>query len=343
MPGFAWEAAAAGSGFGSVAGLGVGLGLRPGLALGLDAGFEVRLDFGSAAPALFGRARELDLLERAAETAWRCGRLVPALISGDAGAGKTALAEVLAYRLGACGWTPAWGRSPEHEGASAGRPWSRVVAALTAVGVPEPAAVGGIEGSATTRFGAHRAAAAYVTGAAGRGPLLLVFDDLHRAGEETLALLTALVAEAVAGPVLLVGTYRASEVTPELTGLLAEFARADPTRVYAGALSEEATAELVRNTLMRDEDVEATAVRVIHRRSAGNPFFARELARLYESEGSAALAAVPTGARDVIRHRVARLPESARTVLRRAAVLGRDIDLDVLISALDDEELVLDA
>ena len=47
---------------------------------------------------------------------------------------------------------------------------------------PEPDAAG-------SRFAWHRAVAAYLTAAAHRRPLLLVLDDLHWAGPETLSLL----------------------------------------------------------------------------------------------------------------------------------------------------------
>ncbi|MFJ2172962.1 BTAD domain-containing putative transcriptional regulator [Streptomyces sp. NPDC087851] len=295
-----------------------------------------------------GRARELALLEEAAATAVRRGGLALALVSGDPGAGKTALAETLTDALTARGWTTAWGACPEHDGAPGGWPWTRIVTALAASGagdppdVPEGAGPRGTPASArAARFRMHRAALSYLGTVADRGPVLLVLDDLHRAGEETLDLLSALVAESVAGPVLLIGTYRATEISPGLTDALAGFARAEPVRVYVGGLPEEATDALVHTLVQRD--VDARTARVIHRRSGGNPFFVRELARLVDAEGRAALDAVPAGVRDIIRHRLARLPGPARTVLRQAAVAGQDVDAEVLTALGTDEDVVLDA
>ncbi|WP_051752523.1 BTAD domain-containing putative transcriptional regulator [Streptosporangium amethystogenes] len=293
-----------------------------------------------------GRARELDQLEEAAAAAVRQGRPALALVSGDAGAGKTALAEALTGTLTARGWTTAWGRSPEHDGAPGTWPWTQIVENLAAAGAePAPALVPVPEGTATTpsaaRFRMHHAAASYLAAVARRAPVMVVFDDLHRAAAETLDLLATLVTEPAAGPILLVGTYRATEISPALTDALAGFARVEPARVYVGGLSEAATGELVRAVVQRD--VDARTAQVIHRRSGGNPFFVRELARLVNTEGPAALDAVPAGVRDVIRHRLEGLPQPARAVLRQAAVIGRDIDVDVLIALAADEDLVVDA
>ncbi|MGW4294351.1 BTAD domain-containing putative transcriptional regulator [Micromonospora chersina] len=289
-----------------------------------------------------GRVDELASLTGLAGEVARRGRPALALVSGDAGAGKTAFVEALVDRLAAAGWTCAVGRVPEYEGAPAAWPWTQLAAALPEAGPAhdEPDGPGGDE-PAVARYRLHRIAGARVAGAARRGPVLLVLDDLHRADEDTLDLLTALFTgpEPVTGPVLTVGTYRATGITPALTGALARLARTEPVRVYLGGLADAETADLVRAVA---GPVDADTVRVLHRRSGGNPFFARELARLLAAEGAAALDTVPAGVRDVIRHRLAQLPGSTRTVLRQAAVLGRDLDADVL-AALAGEEAMLDA
>ncbi|MFG3599813.1 BTAD domain-containing putative transcriptional regulator [Micromonospora chersina] len=293
-----------------------------------------------------GRVAELASLTGLAGEVARRGRPALALVSGDAGAGKTAFVEALADRLAAAGWTRAVGRVPEYEGAPVVWPWTQLAAALPdETAPPEPAEpeqdVPGGDEPAVARYRLHRIAGARLRAAARRGPVLLVLDDLHRADEDTLDLLTALFTgpEPVTGPVLVVGTYRATGITPALTGALARLARTEPVRVYLGGLAEAETADLVRAVAgAADEDT----VRVLHRRSGGNPFFARELARLLAAEGAAALDTVPAGVRDVIRHRLAQLPGPTRTVLRQAAVLGRDLDADVL-AALAGEEAMLDA
>ncbi|WP_052360481.1 BTAD domain-containing putative transcriptional regulator [Kutzneria albida] len=300
---------------------------------------------GPTPPSLVGRERDLARLTALAVSTRDTPKLGLALVSGEAGAGKTTLAETLTATLAAQGWIIAWGRNPEHEGVPAAWPWTQVLDAIaTAVHTPAPATTvpsDSTEDPATARFHVNRSVVSYVDKAAGSGPLLVVLDDLHRADEQTLALLAALVAEPLARPVLVVGTFRADEITPGLTALLGRAARLEPVRIYLGGLTETAVGGLVRAAAEREAD-EAT-VRVIHERSGGNPFFARELARLFDAEGEAALSAVPTGVRDVIRHRLTALPRAARTVLSQAAVIGRDVHLDLLIPLAGAEELVLDA
>ncbi|WP_328450041.1 BTAD domain-containing putative transcriptional regulator [Amycolatopsis sp. NBC_00438] len=283
------------------------------------------------APHLVGRADELARLASEAATA-RGGRLRLALISGEAGAGKTALAEAFSAQLAGRGWTTAWGASPDDEGLPAVWPWTRVLGEAVSLD-PEP---GGDPVAA--RFHRHRAVAAHLAALGRTSPLLLVFDDLQWAGAETLTLLASVVADPSVRHVLVVGTHRSTDLPATLADFLGRVARAEPTRVYLGGLSAAEAGDLVRATL--GHDVPAPATAAIHRRSGGNPFFVRELARLFDTDSDAV---VPPGVRDVVRHRLSRLPAATQELLRRAAVLGRDVDLGLLgtlagTDVLDDVE-----
>ena len=290
-----------------------------------------------------GRTHELDLLEQAAATATAHAATALVLVSGDAGAGKTALAQAFAHRLAHRGWRHAWGRNPEHDGAPPAWPWTQITTALTGEDTtpdttgPDTAPAD----PAAARFHTLRTTTALLARTTRQGPLLLVLDDLHRAGEETLDLLTALVAEHIPGPLLLIGTHRTGEISPPLAAALAGLAPHEPARIYLGGLPEDTTGELVRAVL--DHDVDTPTLRTIHRRSGGNPFFARELARLIGTGPDTALDTVPAGVRDVIRHRLACLPPPAHRLLQQASVIGRDVDPDVLAALAADEDTHLDA
>ncbi|NUR84286.1 MAG: ATPase, partial [Nonomuraea sp.] len=89
--------------------------------------------------------------------------------------------------------------------------------------------------------------------------------------------------------------------------------------------------------------LDPATVRTVLERTLGNPLFVCEIARLLATEGPAAAEALPPGVRDLIRRRITRLPASAQTVLRNAAIIGRDADVDVLIAMHDgDEDTVFD-
>ncbi|MGH3569353.1 MAG: BTAD domain-containing putative transcriptional regulator, partial [Pseudonocardia sp.] len=303
--------------------------------------------------AIVGRAAELAALEAACDgAAGGCGGLV--LISGEAGAGKTALVQQLVSGVSGQRWLTAVGRCSNGEGAPAGWPWAEVLAALVAVHPPEPELAEPLHrmvahGSAPVpgdpalaRFRLHRAVGAYVAGVARQRPVLIVLDDLHDADDETLALLTHLAPELAEVPVLMVVTLRQGEGSDQLDDALAELARRLPSRIQLAGLSDQAVGELVRAvcTLPVDEDT----VAAVARRTSGNPFFVTETARLLEAEGpAAATTVVPAGVRDVLARRIARLPGAARTLLGHAAVIGRRIDIDVLIELADgDADAVLD-
>ena len=73
------------------------------------------------------------------------------------------------------------------------------------------------------------------------------------------------------------------------------------------------------------------AVRLVHDRAGGNPFFVGELARLFGEGGVPSDGGVPDAVSDVVRARLAPLPPLTKAVLQVAAVAGERLDLPVLI------------
>ncbi|WP_033217476.1 BTAD domain-containing putative transcriptional regulator [Streptomyces virginiae] len=300
-----------------------------------------------------GREEELARLTAQAHRARSAGPRV-ALVSGEAGLGKSALLRALDDRLRAEGWLVAFGRTTDAEGAPPAWAWVEALRALAEAAPPEPAAAAGLapllaeDAPATTRaaggedvaagrFRLHRAVGQWLARAARERPVAVLLDDLHWADAETLALLSGAADLPAGTALLLVGAYRPEDAEGRLGDTLAGLARRAPARIALRGLAEEAVAELVR--AVGGPRVDAEVLAALAERTGGNPFYVRESARLLGSEGSlVALSEVPEGVRDVLRRRLGRLPEPVVSVLRLAAVAGRESDVEVLVGAADTGE-----
>ncbi|WP_246366006.1 AfsR/SARP family transcriptional regulator [Nonomuraea rhodomycinica] len=299
-----------------------------------------------AAP-FVGREGELAALVSAAGEAAADGVRV-ALVTGEAGLGKSTLLEHLGARLERDGWLVAEGRCPEVDGAPPAWAWVEALRAVAAT--VSPGEFAGdlapllsdsmpVDGDAAAgRFRLRRAVWGWLAAAATDQPVAVVLDDLHWADTTTLGLLGGGVG--VRAPILVVAAYRPDE-SEHLTETLGALARTAPLRIALSGLDGAAVAELVR----AESEADDATVAGIAERTGGNPFYVRESARLLNGEGAlVALSEVPEGVRDVLRRRLARLPQSSVSVLRLAAVAGRESSVDVLVQAADsDADGVLDA
>ncbi|MEV5740263.1 BTAD domain-containing putative transcriptional regulator [Microbispora rosea] len=293
---------------------------------------------------MVGRTAELSRLAAAAERA-RAGFRI-AWLGGEAGSGKSTLADALVRRLSTDGWQTVVGRCPETTG---GVPpawaWSEVLRELSATCPPEPGTAARLaplltdDAAPVGQFWLARAAGDYLEGVP--GPLLIVLEDVHRADEETLQLLRHLAGRLARTPVLVLLTHRPAEAGDDLTATGAALAVQAAENITLGGLGEREVARLLAER--SGTGVDEATVRTVTERTGGNPLFVTETARLLAVDGPSAAHALPPGVRDLIRRRLARLPATARTTLRNAAVLGREADADVLIAMPGaDEETVLD-
>ncbi|WP_169951556.1 BTAD domain-containing putative transcriptional regulator [Microbispora sp. H11081] len=295
-------------------------------------------------PRMVGRTAELSRLAAAAEQAATGFRIV--WLGGEAGSGKSTLADALVRRLAADGWRTVVGRCPETSG---GVPpawaWSEVLRELSATCPPEPGTATRLaplltdDAAPVGQFWLARAAGDYLEGVP--GPLLIVLEDVHRADEETLQLLRHLAGRLTRTPVLVLLTHRPAEAGDDLTATSAALAVQTVEHITLDGLGEPEVALLL--AARSGTEVDEATVRTVTERTGGNPLFVSETARLLAVDGPSAAHALPPGVRDLIRRRLARLPATARTTLRTAAVLGREADADVLVALPGaDEETVLD-
>ncbi|TQS47125.1 AAA family ATPase [Cryptosporangium phraense] len=305
-------------------------------------------------PGLVGRAEELAVLRQGLESA-RTGGASLVLLEGEPGVGKTRLVEAAAGEAAQRGALVVWGSCLEGDGTPAMWPWVRTIGAVLdhlPTAEREKWLAGSLGRLVETRDGTpalprsddqfrlFEQAATALAAAGARQPVMVVIDDLQWADVASLHLFVHLTARLPAG-VLLVGTLRNWAPLPdrELTRVLAEASRVPGhRRIRLGPLSPDEVAELVRRETGQLPDV--GAVRRIRLRTAGNPFFVRELARLLADEGeltedAVAEAGVPSTVRDIVRGRLAGLDEPARDLLQIAALVGRDVDLRLLARAAD--------
>jgi class 3 adenylate cyclase len=182
-------------------------------------------------------------------------------------------------------------------------------------------------------------------------PLVLVLDDLQWADKGSLLLLRHLAAAAEGVRVLVLGTYRDSELSRShpLTDTLAALRRQrGVTRIELRGLDDnDVVAYLEAAAGQNLDDAGVGLAHAVCRETDGNPYFVSEVLRhlaetgaIYQdatgrwtSETTLEEVALPDSVREVIGARVGRLGKEAGRVLSVAAVIGRDFDLELLVQA----------
>ncbi|OKH85844.1 transcriptional regulator [Mycobacterium sp. ST-F2] len=293
----------------------------------------------------YGRAEELATIDAVARSV-ATGASAVMWIGGEAGSGKTTLAAAAAGRLRAAGWRTVHGRCQEVHGAPAGWAWTEVLRELLGEAANDRQALAPLlhDGAAAEQgtFWLGQAVADALGAVADEQPLAVVLDDLHRTDGLTLELLRLVADRVQDRRVLVIATYRPSEDRGELEVARAALTVHTSAHLILGGLDAAATAAVAADCGLTTS---GEALRLLRERTGGNPLFVRELARLMAAEGQDAVwASVPVGVRDVLRRRLARLPGPTVTALRQAAVLGRDIDVDLLAElGRSDPDDLLDA
>ncbi len=262
-----------------------------------------------------GRAAERERLAELWAQA-REGSLRLALISGEAGVGKTRLAAQLALEVREEGATVLYGRCDEDLGAPY-QPWGQALGYLVqelpqksldahverfggdlarlipslgdrVPGLPAPRE----SDPETERYLLYAAVSGLLEVAGEREPLLSIIDDLHWADGPTLSLLRHVATAGATPRTMVVGTYRDSDLSRDhpLTALLADLHRDEGgERIRLTGLESADVAVLMEAATGQelDEDGRALAAEIA-RETAGNPFFAGEILRHLTESGAIA-------------------------------------------------------
>ncbi|HZS86511.1 MAG TPA: AAA family ATPase [Chloroflexota bacterium] len=185
------------------------------------------------------------------------------------------------------------------------------------------------------------AAGCYLANVAGPAGTLLLLDDLQWAGPDALDLLATLVRQASTPALRVIGAYRDTEVQPgdALSVAVADLAQAGLAgQCPLGPLAPEEVNRLLDVLLARDASPEVRAH--VAGRTGGVPFFVLSCAQalcLRAGEGGDG-DVVPWGVAQGIRQRVAALGADTGTVLGVAAVLGREIEPELLGAVVEQPE-----
>lgn len=321
-----------------------------------------------------GRAQETETLSTCFKTAETGVRHV-VLLSGEAGLGKTRLATELARSVHDDGALVLYGRCDEQL-RLAYAPWAQALAhwARHADGSSAPA--GGaelaqllpdaLEATAVRNDPAHTdqhalysALTALLAELSEDRPVLLVLDDLHWADRDSLLLLRHVAGNLLNARVMVLGTYRDTDLHDghPLEDLLAALRReTGVTRIHLAGLTSDEIGALVASTgsaAVASDEVRA----LLAEETGGNPFFLGELLHHLAATGEdiasvlgsrgpledGAPLSLPPSLKEVVIARVNGLGDMAARALTAAAVIGHEFDVDLLATVADlDQRDLLD-
>jgi len=191
-------------------------------------------------------------------------------------------------------------------------------------------------------------------------PLLLFIDDLQWADSGTLQLLIFIARNISSDRVMLCSAYRAEELTVQGDPLpfyeqFKQAIRNIPHHdVALERMNQTEIAQMI-SSILGIRDVPSKFVTKLYGECEGNPFLVEEVLRSLMDEGiilrhghiwdagvDLSSIRIPNTIKDVITHRIARLEETEKKILRYAAVAGDRYTFDILreVTGLGDEELL---
>lgn len=324
-----------------------------------------------------GRAQEMARITTALDEAIEgSGGLV--MLTGDPGIGKTRVTEELTHVAVDHGAQVIRGACYEGGHAPPYRPWTQAIRSLLTK--PSEAIMVALDSRAAViaeiypdiknivpnlekapvvdpeqaRFRLFDTVTSLLSEIAAAQSLVILLDDLHWADHSSLDLLEFVARELSTASMLLVGSYRDTELS-----------RQHPLSATLGTLARDRQFQRIplrglgRNEV--DRLIEAVGgvafpvelIEEIHDRTEGNPFFITEVMRdlsreAIERGGDIDMVGsfrIPEGVREAVGIRLNQLSGECNQMLRTAAVIGREFDFALLAAVSEElsEEAMLDA
>lgn len=277
------------------------------------------------------------------------------LLSGAAGIGKSRVLDEIGHLAGRRGLAVVRGGEGEPEGAPPFWPWIDVFCELSAIRpleelrtrVPHLLGLDAGEEFPTTepeRFGHFAVAARCLRRAADLGPLVILLEDLHRAGAYSWELLERVATASLHAPLLVVATHRplpisADQIPARILHRIVTIDRV--SRSDVGPLSDIESAYLVELASGRRLPAEQAAA--VSSGTGGSPLVAIEFARLLQKAAEQGLDAewqelIGESITRLLEVRLAPLAGEVRSLLVTAATIGTTFEAAILMQASRSED-----
>jgi DNA-binding CsgD family transcriptional regulator len=285
---------------------------------------------------MIGRADELrELLRLAASPG-----IGVAILAGEPGIGKTRLVQELRAALPA-DTTVLVGQA---EPGSLGRPFELLLSALDGharLATVQAETLEVLTDSSRSLVERLRAGLQILLRLTSGGPAVVIFEDLHWADSESIALFERIAD--LDGDRLLLGTYRPAEVSRRnpIAGLLDRLERRHEVfHVRLERLDLAGTSALL--TAATGQPPPYRAAVSLHNRTGGNPFFLEELLRGGTDLERLCDEPLPWSLAETLRRQVDHLEPGLQRMVEAAAMLGYRIPFDLLaaVTGKDEGELI---
>jgi predicted ATPase/DNA-binding CsgD family transcriptional regulator len=189
----------------------------------------------------------------------------------------------------------------------------------------------------------------------GHQPLLVVLEDLHWGDETSLEFLHYCRRRFSQHPVLLIGTYRQDQISPQLKRLLSQMNRERlAVEIQLSPLSRHHVAEMIRSIFEIERPIKLDFLDMIEQLTGGNPFFVEEVLKSLVETGGIYLSngvwkrrpvvelQVPSSTRDAVQGRLELLNDETQHLVTLMSVAGQQSTFELLqtLTKMEEGELI---